>query len=282
MAARARPRTSWTVWLIPFGLILLSSIPILSGALRLTQLSGGPELIPESERFTGFPVPVIAHIVAGFVFSVVGAFQFVQQLQRGRRSWHRVAGRVLIPAGFVLALSALWMATLTQLPAGDGPALLVIRWVFGSYLVAALVLAVRALLRRSYAVHGAWMTRAYALGVAAGTQAFALIPGSIVFGSSDETSRAVAMTVGWLINLAVAELVIWRRRRRAPGQGLRPPSAHPSVEPIRRLAWSAWFRLAQRPAGAERLNQRRGRAEPLNRRRRWEGARRGSTSGVRR
>ncbi len=221
-AVRARPRASRAVWLIPVGLILLTMIPIMSGAFRLTQLSGGPELIPEAARFTDFPLPVIAHIVAGVVFSVVGAFQFVPQLRRGRRSWHRMAGRVLIPAGFVLAMSALWMATLSDLPVGDGPALLVIRWVFGSYLIVALVLAVRALLRRRYAVHGAWMTRAYALGVAAGTQAFALIPGSMMFGSSDETSRAVAMTAGWLINLAVAELVIWRRRRRAGG----PAAAH--------------------------------------------------------
>jgi len=218
----APPRTSRAVWLIPVGLIALTMIPILQGAFRLTQLSGGPQLAAEAARFTDFPWPVILHIIAGVTFSVVGAFQFVPQLRRGRRHWHRMAGRALIPAGFVLALSALWMATLSELPAGDGPALLVIRWVFGSYLVVALVLAVRALLRRSYAVHGAWMTRAYALGVAAGTQAFALIPGSIMFGSSDETSRAVAMTVGWLINLAVAELVIRRRRRRSGSGRLRP------------------------------------------------------------
>lgn len=218
-AARTRRGTSRAVWLIPVGLILLMMIPILSGLFRVTQLSGGPELIPEAARFTDFPVPVIAHIIAGVTFSVVGAFQFLPQPRRGRRSWHRLAGRVLIPAGFVVALSALWMATGPQLPAGDGPALLVIRWVFGSYMVVALVLAVRALLARSYAAHGEWMTRAYALGVAAGTQAFALIPGSILFGSSDETSRAVAMTAGWLINLTVAELVIRRRKRRVVPAG---------------------------------------------------------------
>ncbi len=212
VAAARAPARSWAVWLIPVGLIVLTMIPIVSGALRLTQLSGGPELIPEAARFTDFPVPVIAHIVAGVTFSVVGAFQFLPQLRRGRRSWHRLAGRVLIPAGFVVALSALWMATSSQLPPGDGPALLVIRWVFGTAMLVVLALAVRALLRRDYAAHGAWMTRAYALGVAAGTQALALIPGSLLFGSSDEPSRAAAMTAGWLINLAVAELVIRRRR----------------------------------------------------------------------
>jgi hypothetical protein len=218
--ATTSPNRSRGVWLIPAGLILLTLIPIVSGSLRLTQLSGGPELIPEAARFTGSPVPVILHIVSATLFSVVGAFQFLPALRRGKRSWHRMAGRVLIPAGFVLALSGLWMATFYPHPAGDGPALLVIRVVFGSYLVVSLALAVRALVRREYVAHGAWMTRAYALGVAAGTQALALIPGSIIFGSTHEVSRAVAMGAAWAINLAVAELVIRRRSHRAASRRL--------------------------------------------------------------
>jgi hypothetical protein len=175
-------------------------------------------VISAAARFTASPVPVILHIVSATLFSVAGAFQFVPALRRGRRSWHKVAGRVVLPAGFGVALSGLWMAILYPHPSGDGPALLVIRVVFGSYMVVSLVLAVRALLRRRYVVHGAWMTRAYALGVAAGTQAIALIPGSILFGPDDQTSRAVAMGAAWVLNLVVAEFVIRRRSLgRAPG-----------------------------------------------------------------
>lgn len=209
--ASSPPRASRASWLVPLGLILLALIPIVSGALRVTQLAGGPQLISAGARFTDSPVPVILHIVSATLFSVAGAFQFVPLLRRGRRSWHAMAGRVLIPAGFVLALSGLWMATVYHHPAGDGPALLVIRVVFGSYMLVSLVLAVRALVRRRYVVHGAWVTRAYALGVAAGTQAIALIPGSILFGSDDQTSRAIAMGASWVLNLAVAEFVIRRR-----------------------------------------------------------------------
>jgi hypothetical protein len=205
----------WTQWLVPIGLILLALIPIVSGSLRLTQLSGGPELIPEAPRFTGFPLPVILHIVTGILFSVVGAFQFVPALRRGRRSWHKLAGRVLIPAGFILALSGLWMASFSALPAGDGPVLQGLRLIFGTGMIVSLVLAVRAIIRRRFAVHGAWMTRAYAIAVAAGTQALFLIPGSLIFGSTHEVARAVAMGAAWVVNLAVAEMVIRRRARRA-------------------------------------------------------------------
>lgn len=199
--------------LIPVGLILLTLIPIVSGSLRLTQLGGGPELIPQADRFTVFPWPVITHIVSATLFSVVGAFQFVPALRRGRRSWHRLAGRVLIPAGVLVALSGMWMGAFSDLPAGDGPLLLVFREVFGGFMLVALILAVRAIVRRRFSVHGAWMTRAYAIAVAAGTQAILLIPVSLTLGSSHELGRALTMAVAWILNLAVAELAIRRRPR---------------------------------------------------------------------
>ncbi len=229
MTTTAPRRQARGLWLIPAGLILLALIPIISGSLRLTQLAGGPELITEAARFTGFPVPVVLHIITGVLFSIFGAFQFLPALRRGRRSWHKLAGRVLIPAGFILALSGLWMASFSALPAGDGPALRVIRLVFGTYMVVSLVLAVRAIVRRRFAVHGAWMTRAYALGVAAGTQAIFLIPVSMILGSSHELGRAVAIGGAWLVNLGVAELVILRRARSTRMKG-QPPRRHNPVK----------------------------------------------------
>jgi hypothetical protein len=200
-------------WLIPVGLILLNLIPIVSGSLRITQLSGGPELMQQADRFTVFPWPVIIHIVSATLYSIVGAFQFLPGLRRGRRSWHKLAGRVLVPAGFLVALSGMWMGAFSDLPASDGPLLFVFRMLFGAYMLASLVLGIRAILRRRFSVHGAWMTRAYAIGVGAGTQAIFLIPMSMVLGSSHELGRAITMALAWVANLAVAELVIRRRAR---------------------------------------------------------------------
>lgn len=208
-------------WLIPVGLILLNLIPIISGSLRLTQLGGGPELIPQADRFTVFPWPVIMHIISATLYSIVGAFQFLPALRRGRRSWHELAGRVLIPAGFLVALSGMWMGAFSDLPAGDGPLLVVIRELFGGFMLVSLILGIRAIVQRKFAAHGAWMTRAYAIGVGAGTQAILLIPMSLILGSSHELGRAITMALAWVVNLTVAEVVIHRRgqkhtdRRRA-------------------------------------------------------------------
>ena len=51
----------------------------------------------------------------------------------------------------------------------------------------------------------------------AGTQVFTFLPWTLFFGAPGQAVNAVLMGAGWVINLAVAEVVIRRRaRRRAP------------------------------------------------------------------
>lgn len=209
---RSRPRrVARASWLVPTGLILLALVPMLAGALRLSELAGGAAVTPENTRFFASPAPVVIHIVASIVFCLLGAFQFVPAL-RGRNRWHRVAGVVLVPMGIAAALSGMWMAVAYDLPDHDGVALVYVRLAFGALMVASIVLAVRAIMRRDHRSHGAWMTRAYALGLAAGTQAMLLTAMSVVVDIDDQVVRVVGMTGAWLINLGVAELIIRRRR----------------------------------------------------------------------
>lgn len=217
-----RTRRPGAPWLAPTGLILLSLIPVLAGAARLTEvtgLSGAPVATGQNARFLDSPVPVLTHIVSATVFSLVGAFQFFPAHRgaavRGRRrgAWHRAAGRILIPAGLLAALSGIWMVVFYPHPVGDGQLLSAIRLLFGSAMVASIALGIGAIVRRDFRRHGQWMTRAYAIGVAAGTQALLLIPGSLAFGSTDELSRAVLIGAAWVINLVVAEYLIRRQAR---------------------------------------------------------------------
>lgn len=208
--ARRRARAQW---LAPTGLILLGLIPVLAGAARLTELTGGA-VATEDARFLDSPIPVITHIVSATLFSLVGAFQFVPAMRRG--GWHRIAGLVLVPAGLAAALSGLWMSVFYPHPPGDGVALVALRLVFGCAMVASILIGIRTIARRDFIRHGEWMTRAYAIGAGAGTQAIVLIPESIAFGSTNELARAVFMGAAWVINLAIAEFVIRRRAMRTP------------------------------------------------------------------
>jgi hypothetical protein len=59
------------------------------------------------------------------------------------------------------------------------------------------------------------MLRAYAIGMGAGTQVLTHLPWFILFGQPIEGPRAVLMIGAWIINLAVAETLIAKDKRRA-------------------------------------------------------------------
>src|SRR4051812_4469095 len=92
-------------WLIPAGLILLSLVPALAGTVRVTQLASGAQVTPENARFFAMPLPVLLHIPAAIIYSMLGAFQFSAGFRRRNRTWHRTAGKILIPCGLVVAMS---------------------------------------------------------------------------------------------------------------------------------------------------------------------------------
>jgi uncharacterized membrane protein len=204
--------------LVPALLILLSLVPATFGTIRLAQLAAGATITPANARFFAQPLPVVLHVLAVIPYSIVGAFQFAPSFRRRHRAWHRAAGKVLAALGIVAALSGLWMAHFYPWPDGDGYALYVIRLVFGSAMLASLVLALDAIRRRDFAAHGRWMIRAYAIGMGAATQVLTHLPWFILVGKPGESARAVLMAAGWVINVIVAEWVVRRGRdaRRRP------------------------------------------------------------------
>jgi uncharacterized membrane protein YozB (DUF420 family) len=206
---RATPRSRSRSWPAPAALVALSAIPLIAGTLRLVQLAGGPELIPADHRYADFPAPLVLHIVGAATYALVGAFQFVPGIRRRHLAWHRRAGRVLIVAGLMVAVSALWMTLAYAAKPGTGDLLYAMRLVFGSALAGCLVLGLTAIRRRDIAAHRAWMIRAYAIALAAGTQAFTEGIGGALFGTG-VLSADLAKGAGWVINLAVAEWVIRR------------------------------------------------------------------------
>lgn len=206
-ASRPRRRNAWRG---PILLVVLALVPLLFGLSRLAQLARGEALAPEEARFAA-PIPVVLHIIAALIYSVLGAFQFSSELRRRAPRWHLLSGRVVLVAGLVVALSGMWMAAFYPFPpALQGPLLLTVRLVVGAGMGVSLVRAVTTIRRGEVAAHRAWMMRAYALGLGAGTQVVVTLPWILAFGMPTHLAYELLMTLAWVINLAVAERLIQR------------------------------------------------------------------------
>lgn len=203
-------------WPIAVGLILLALVPAIAGAFRLGEIASGAPETPANTRFMQMPLPIVLHIVGALVYSIVGAFQFLPRLRRRHNAWHRLAGRfLLVPAGLTVAATGLWMTVAYEVPPIDEGGVAFSRYVIGGLTLAFLVLGVIAITRRDVFAHGAWMTRAYALAMGAGTQVLTSIPPFLVFGEPDALARLIQMDAGWIINALIAEWIIARRRTAA-------------------------------------------------------------------
>ena len=202
--------------LILSGLITLAFIPVAAGVVRLSMLANlfadGAPLTPDNARFISAPIPVVLHIVSATIYTLLGAFQFAPGFRRRRPDWHRAAGRILVVAGLVAALSGLWMAMLYAIIPTDSALLHAFRLFFGSAMALSIVLGTLAIRRREVARHQHWMRRAYAIGLGAGTQALTQFPLLLLFGAPNESTLALMMGAAWVVNLAVAEWLIRRER----------------------------------------------------------------------
>ena len=216
-----------SAWRVPAALVILILFPLVAGSLRLIELAGGPHLLPDNPRIDAVPAPVVVHIVCAVLYAVLGAFQFSASLRRRHPRWHRMAGRVLVVLGLAVAFSALWMTLFYPRHPGTGELAYLFRLAFGSGMAVCIVLGFTAIRAGDVARHRAWMTRAYALALGAGTQVITQGIGQAVFGVNELTTD-LGLGAGWAINLAVAEYVIRRRTVRGPRRAKAPARIAPS------------------------------------------------------
>lgn len=198
-----------TDWKIPLTLLALGAIPCAAGLARLATLAGHAAMPGDGARFLAAPLPITLHILGAVVFCLLGALQFSTNLRQRHPQWHKRCGRLVAAGGVVAALSGIWMTLVYAIPVAlQGELLLLVRLVAGTALLAAIVLAVVAAMRGDTARHRAWMIRAYALGLGAGTQVLMLLPWMLLVGAPGTLQRDVLMSLAWLLNLCIAEWLI--------------------------------------------------------------------------
>lgn len=200
-----------TEWLLLVGLLVLSFVPVVGGTFRLAELGLGTtiEFVPINPRIESAPIPVIFHLVSSIAYCILGAFQFLPTLRKNHPLWHRVAGRLLVCAGVVSALSGLWMTHFYAFPAQlQGTLLYVVRVIVSVAMVIFIGVAISSILKKRVIKHQAFMIRAYALGQGAGTQVLITLPWLLSVGEPEGFTREILMSAAWLVNIAVGEWVI--------------------------------------------------------------------------
>jgi len=201
-------------WIILVGLLVLSFVPVIGGMFRLAELELGAtlEFLPENPRIQSAPIPVEFHIISSITFCILGAFQFLLSIRKNYPKWHRLAGRFLVCAGLVSALSGLWMTHYYSFPGSlQGNLLYLVRIIVGFSMTMCILLGLSSVLKKRIAQHQAWMIRAYALGQGAGTQVLIMIPWMLTVGEPGGFTRDILMTAAWVINIVVAEWIINKR-----------------------------------------------------------------------
>ncbi|HJR71402.1 MAG TPA: DUF2306 domain-containing protein [Gammaproteobacteria bacterium] len=215
MAAVVKPGPKYDWW-IPVGLLLLGLLPLFGGVVRLIDLASGAVVTDANARYMASPFPITLHVIVCSLYFTLGAFQFWPRIRSSHPKWHRRAGRILIPAGLLSAISGMWMALAYPPAFGDGRAVMFLRLLVGTAIVVSLVLGFVEIKRQSIATHRAWMIRAYALAIAAGTQPLTLFIAFLLSGKMEEVEFTSGMAAGWLLNLAVAEWVTRKKPMNAP------------------------------------------------------------------
>jgi len=163
-----------------------------------------------------------AHIFTAVVALVIGPVQFMPKVRAHRRI-HRILGRTYLFAGVLpSAVAAIPVAAWSgRLVTQIGLTTAAVLWLVTGGL------AYRAARRRDVRAHRAWMMRNYALTFLAVTSRIlvpVLLLAQIAVGGAGAGSigdRAPAMipigqTLGWIINLFLAEILV--RRVRAPAR----------------------------------------------------------------
>lgn len=200
-------------WLM---LLLAALVAVYAVAFLIVPTLGSPDL---KAKFAQMPIAIWSHLLGGAVALVCGPWQFRAGLRAANPGFHRLTGRVYALAVAVGGLGGLAMAIFSDggYVTHFGFGMLAISWLF------TLTVAYRAIRRRDFNTHRAWMIRNFSLTFAAVTlRLYLTVAGAA--GIPFLTAYRVISWLAWVPNLIIVE---WRLQREARS---RDPIPSKSVE----------------------------------------------------
>ena len=203
---------------------LLAFFAMAIAAYAFTFLAIGEAMYPPPLKasFLARPWGIQPHALFGGVGLIAGVLQFARAIRR-RLPLHRLLGRIYVIACLITGLAGLYMAAysfggwVTHAGFGALAVLLLVTTISG-------YLAIRS---RRIDEHRAWMTRSYALMLAAVTLRIEL-PLLIAFFGEFASAYLIVSWLCWVPNLIAGEMIVRSARRASSREtGVRELDLHP-------------------------------------------------------
>jgi len=164
-----------------------------------------------SDHFARYILPLRLHIAGGMGALLAGPWQFSEKLRLRNLDLHRWLGRFYLLEVALGSIAGFYMSTVSMegLPTHLGFGLLAVLWFFTG------MQAYRLIRRGDVESHRRWMTRNFALSLAAVTLRNELPLMLFALHWSFHVSYIIVSWLCWVPNLLVAEWIIARHKRRS-------------------------------------------------------------------
>jgi len=205
-------------WIVPVLLLILGAVAVASGVMRLSAMTDAMTngVIPEGseglDHYIESPIISILHLIPGILFMLLGPLQFIPDIRQRWPKLHRWSGRIVVFSGILIGMSALSMALVFPVIVNHFST--VANITFGLALVGALLIALRAILKRDINRHRAWMMRAYAIAITPAVMRVLFGGLFVSFGEGFMDYLPILIWVTFLFNIAIAEFILRRQRLR--------------------------------------------------------------------
>lgn len=204
----------YTIHLVVALLILTGLVAVGLRAEKLISASLSGYTPPEGSydaNFASYPILTLVHILCGAFFLLLAPFQFNRRFREKRFPLHRLFGRTYIVCGLLAGGTALWMALKFAFGGWTETSATL---VFGTFFIFAMLKAWYHIRQGDVSKHRAWMTRAFATGLAVATIRPMVGIVFAITGLDLASILGIAFWLSFILHLTVAEWWLWHLRGR--------------------------------------------------------------------
>ena len=208
-------------WPVVGTLLFLTGIAGIPAIFLVALVAMGPSAIEGVSSMINIlhfetPAAIFVHGGSGILFFLTMPFQFSPKLRAKNLNRHKMAGRVALISGYIMAISGVWMHNVLT-PDSQGTRYIVLI-LMSMAICLTFSIALWHIIKRNVQLHLKWMTRAVAITLAAVTPLFIDLLIVILFSHFDSLFTVLGQLqydygrlVGIVFNLVIVEVILTKK-----------------------------------------------------------------------